>query len=63
MRSQGNYIVSATKAIIETHVATNNYYNYYERITEKTTTRSHHTTVTMSKLSMILMNYQKAGLH
>ena len=63
MRSQENYIVSSTKAIIETHVATKNYYNYSERITEKTTTRSHHTTVTMSNLSMILMNYQKAGLH
>ena len=62
MRSQENYIVSATKAIIETHVATKHYYNYSERITEKTTIRFHYTMVKMSKLSVILMNYQKAGL-
>ena len=63
MRSQEDYIVSDTKAIIETHVATKHYYNYSERITENTTIRPHHTMVKMSNLSMILMNYQKVGFH
>ena len=63
MRIQENYIVSVTKAIIETHVATKNCYNYSERITEKTTIRSHYTTETMSKLTVIFMKYQKAGFH
>ena len=39
IRSQKNDVVSATKAIIETHISTKCYYNYSERIIEQTTTR------------------------
>ena len=44
MMIQENYIVLDTKAIIETHVAVEHYYNYYKKIIEKTTIRVHYTT-------------------
>ena len=44
IRSQGNDIVSATKEIIETHVAAKIYYNYFERTIKNTTIRVHYTT-------------------
>ena len=63
MRSQENYIFPATKAIIETHVAAKRYYNYSERIIEKTTIIFHYTTETMSELTVKLINCQRAGFH
>ena len=39
MRSQENNTVSATKEIIETHVALKHYYNYFNRTIEMTTDR------------------------
>ena len=40
MRSQENDIVSATKVIIETNVASKRYCNYYERIIKKDSNNS-----------------------
>ena len=37
MSIQENYIVSATKAIIEIHIAGKRCYNYYERIIKNIT--------------------------
>ena len=63
MRSKENDIVSATKEIIETHIAVRHYYNYSDKIIEKTTIRVHYTTETMSNLNVTYMNFQKADLH
>ena len=59
MRSQGVFIVSATKEIIETHVATNHYKNYSERVIERTAIQFHYTMGTMSKLTVTSMNFKK----
>ena len=59
--SQENDLVSVTKAIIETHVAAKRYPNYSERIIKKTTIIVHYKTETMSKLTVILMNFQREG--
>ena len=63
IKSQENDIVSATKALIETHVAAKRYYNNSERIIKMTTIRVHYTTKKMSNLTVTSMNSQKAGLH
>ena len=63
MRIQGNDIVSATNAIIETHVAVKRYCNYPRRIIKNTTIRVHYTTETMSNLTATSMDYQKSGFH
>ena len=54
-------IVSSTKDIIETHISSERYYNYSERIIENTTIIFHYTTETMSRLTVTLMKYLKAG--
>ena len=63
MRSQENYIVLFTKAIIEAHVAVKRYSNYNDRIILKNTIRVHYTTETISKITVESMNYQKAVFH
>ena len=42
LRIQENDIISANKAIIETHVAAKRYYNYSERTIKNTTIRDHY---------------------
>ena len=49
MRSQENDIVSATKAIIETHIYAMSYYNYFKRTIKNTTIRVHYTMATNVK--------------
>ena len=61
MRVQKYDIVSAPESIIETHASENLYYNYYKMILLKNTIRVHHTTETVSKLTVTSMNCQKAG--
>ena len=56
MSIQEKDIVSATKAIIETHVAAKRYYNFSGRTIENTTIRVHYTTETTSKLLLTLTN-------
>ena len=63
MRSQGKYILSATKAIIDPQKAVKRYYNYSKRIIEKTTIRVHYTTKTMPNITVTSMNCLKAGFH
>ena len=61
MGSQGNYIVSVTKAIIKTHVAARRYWDYSKRIIEKATIIIYYTTETISNLTVTSMNFLKAG--
>ena len=61
MRSQENINVSATKVIIETHVEGKSYYNYYKSIIKITTIRVRYKMGTTSKITVTLMNFQKAG--
>ena len=63
IRSQEIDIVSATKAIIETHLAIKGCYNYSKGIIKKTKIIVHYTTEKMSNLTVKLMNLQRAGFH
>ena len=63
MRNQENYIVSATKVIIETHLEVKRYYNYSDSMIKKTTIRVHYRMEKISKLTVPSMNYQKTGFH
>ena len=49
----GKYIVSANKVMIEIHIVERRYYNVPKWIIEKTITRVHNETETMSKLTVI----------
>ena len=55
-------MVSATKSMIETHVAEKNI-RIILIIIINTKTILHYTMETMSKLTVILMNYHRAGFH
>ena len=56
MKTQENNIVSATKAILETHIAAKRFHNYPEKIIKKTRIRVQYTTEKMSKLTVTSMN-------
>ena len=49
--------------IIETHIAQRRYYNYSERIIEKTKVRFYYTMETISTITVTSMKYQKVVLH
>ena len=63
IRIQESNIVSSTKAIIETHVATRPYYNHSDRIIRKNTIRVPYTTETVSRLTVTNIDCRKAGFH
>ena len=63
MRIQKNDIVSATKAIIRTHVAVKRYYKYSKWKIKRTRIRVHYTMENISNLTVTLMDFQKVGFH
>ena len=63
MRGQEKDIVSATKVIIETHIAVKLCCNYSKIIIEKTTRIVHYTTEKVSNITMTNINWHKAGFH
>ena len=62
-RSQEKDTISATKFIIETHIAAKRYYNYSRGIIRKTATRVHYIKEKMLKLIVALVKCKKAGSH